>query len=360
MLPSHLSGLSLDPSTLTLVSLVHLSETVQENIEAMIGCRTIIHSWPENQEPCSRAQLYRMFQALKICREGNFQAFAFFVDDDAEGYHILRAKGSSIPNIADRSASNLKLSIIPFDKVGVAWNAAWNPERFIPARLPRGAYKYNPAMYEMDNLGGEPIVNPDDIPGSLDTDVVFILEPMTPTELRKIRSEIFTCPDQNWMWVDVSDRLLSPDMQGLVTYFESREFAHHSPPTTFLAIDRKTLSDAMEPVDDREDWEAIIVASYEEGDVWFHDDMHNAFGHISVGYGYERRDLNEAEMIYTNASIANMSWNEMCPGSPIVYWSAYRSWAEEHMERDHSWENRFSNEAFERSFSPEGMKVFQQ
>jgi hypothetical protein len=300
-----------------------------------------------------------MFQALKICREGNFQAFAFFVDDDAEGYHILSANGTSIPNNADPKASKLELSTIPFDKVGVAWNAAWNPESYIPPRLPRGPFKYNPAMYWMHNLGGEPIVNPDDIPGSLDTNVIFILEAMTPTELRKIQSEIISNSDQTWMWVDVSDRLVSPDMQGLVTYFESPEFAHHSPPNEFLAIDRKTLSDAMEPVDEREDWEAIIVASYEEGDVWFRDDMHNSFGHVSVGYGYDRRDLGEADSIHMNLFIANMSWNEQCAGSPIVLWSAYRAWAEEQMNRDFDWENRFSNVAFERSFSPEGMKVFQ-
>jgi hypothetical protein len=50
-------------------------------------------------------------------------------------------------------------------------------------------------------------------------------------------------------------------MQGLVAYFECGEFANHSSPDNFLAVDRKTLSDAMEPIDERGDWEAIIVAS---------------------------------------------------------------------------------------------------
>ncbi|KAJ5127437.1 hypothetical protein N7448_008216 [Penicillium atrosanguineum] len=347
------------PFTPTLISLVHLSKTVQENIESMIDCPTIIHNWPENQEPCSRAQHYRMFQALKICREGNYQAFAFFIDDDAEGYHIVTAKGSSVPNFSDPEASKLELYTLPFDKVAQSWNAAWNPESHIPTRLPSGPYMYNPAMYEIQVSGGEPIVNPDDIAGSLDTDVVFILEQMTPTELRKIQSEMFTITEQNWMWVDVSDRLASPDIQGLLTYFESGAFTKYSPPNNFLAVDRKTLSDAIEPIDDRDDCEAIIVASYEEGDVWFHDDMYNTFGHISTGYGYERRDPEEADSDYISLSIENVSWSEMCGGSPIVYWSAYRAWAEEHSDGDNAFK-RFSGNLFARSFGLDGMKVYQE
>lgn len=49
----------------------------------------------------------------------------------------------------------------------------------------------------------------------------------------------------------------------MVAYFECGEFANYSPPDNFLAVDRKTLSDVMEPIDEREDWEAIIAASYE-------------------------------------------------------------------------------------------------
>ncbi|KAJ5677375.1 uncharacterized protein N7477_003008 [Penicillium maclennaniae] len=300
-----------------------------------------------------------MFQALKICREGNDQAFALFIDDDAEGYHIVIAKGSSGPNIADPTANKLELYTLPFDKVKQSWNAGWNPESHIPTHLPRGSYRYNPAMYEIPMVGGEPIVNPDNIAGSLATDVVFVLEAMTPTELRKIQSEMFTVTDQNWMWVDVSDRLVSPDMQGLLNYFESGAFGRHPPPNNFLAVDRRTLRDAMEPIDDRDDFESIIVASYEAGDVWFHDDMLNTYGHISTGYGYERGDLDEAELTYINLFIANSSWSEMCAGSPIIYWSAYRAWAEEHAEGDNAF-RRFSGETFARSFGPDGMKVYQE
>jgi hypothetical protein len=269
-----------------------------------------------------------MFQALKIFHEGNDQAFALFIDDDAEGYHILGAAGSSVPNISDPDASKLELGILPFTKVGEFWNAAWNPESRIPTHVPRGPYRPNPAMAGF-HVVGEPIVNPDDIPGSLGADVVFVLEAMTPTELRTIRTEMFSMTDENFMWVDVSDRLVSPDMQGLMAYFESGEFANHSPPQTFLAVDRKTLSDAMEPIDEREDWEAIIVASCEGGDVWFRDEMHHAFAHVSTGYGYDRKDFDEAEMAYINLKLANMSFGELCHGCPVVYWSAYRAWAEE-------------------------------
>ncbi|PYI08334.1 hypothetical protein BO78DRAFT_468551 [Aspergillus sclerotiicarbonarius CBS 121057] len=346
VLPSHLSGLRLDPSTPTLISLVHLSTMAQENLESTIGHPIIIHNWPEHQEPCSRAQLYRMFQALKICHQGNDQAFALFIDDDADGHHIVRATGSSVPNVSDPGAKKLELTTLPFDQVRNFWTAAWNPESRTPSRMPRGPYMYNPAMWELNVFGGEPIVDPDDIAGSLDTSVIFILETMTPTELRKIQSEMFMGADEPFMWVDVSDRLVSPDMQGLLTYFESEEFANEAPPNNFLAVDRKTLSDAMEPIDEREDWESIIVASYEGGDVWFDDDMQRSFAHISTGYGYDRRDPEEAENAYINLKIANMSYDELCPDGQMVYWSAYRPWAEKHM-----------GETFARSFSQEGMKV---
>ncbi|RAK98086.1 uncharacterized protein BO80DRAFT_467223 [Aspergillus ibericus CBS 121593] len=346
ILPPHLSGLRLDPTTPTLISLVHLPPNTQENLESTIGHRIIIHNWPPHQEPCSRAQLYRMFQALKICHPGNDQAFALFIDEDADSYHIVRATGSSVPNISDPGAKKVELSTLPFEQVQNFWTAAWNPESRTPSRMPQGPYRYNPAMWELHTFGGEPIVDPDDIPGSLDTSIIFILEPMTPTELRKIRSEMFTQSDEPYMWVDVSDRLISPDMQGLLAYFESEEFTHHAPPSQFLAIDRKTLSDAMDPIDEREDWEAIIVASYEGGDIWFEDEEHRAFGHISTGYGYDRKDFEEAEMAYINLKIENMSYDELCPDGRMVYWSAYRAWAENHM-----------GGTFARSFGPEGMKV---
>jgi hypothetical protein len=61
-------------------------------------------------------------------------------------------------------------------------------------------------MWELDFFGGEPIVNPHDIASSLDASVIFVLEKMTLTELRKMRSELFKCVnDEQFMWVDVSD-----------------------------------------------------------------------------------------------------------------------------------------------------------
>ncbi|OJK02128.1 hypothetical protein ASPACDRAFT_1854134 [Aspergillus aculeatus ATCC 16872] len=353
VLPPHLSGLQLDPSTPTLISLIHLPPVVQENLETMIGHRIIIHNWPPHQEPCSRAQLYRMFQALKIRHPDIDEAFALFIDEDSEGYHVVRARGASGYSVFDPRDKRLELDILSFEKVRDFWTAAWNPYSRTSNRMPRGPYRYNPAMYDVHahGGGGEPIVDPDDIAGSLGSDVIFVLERMTPSELRQIRTELFPCPDQEYMWVDVADRLASPDMQGLLAYFEtSEEFAHHHrnhcPPLQFLAVDRRTLADAMEPADEREDWEAVIVASYEGGDVWFQDETGRSFGYLSTGYGYERRNLEEAEGVYINVNISNMSWSEMCEQSPVVHWSAYRAWAEDP-----------EKESFARSFGPEGMQV---
>ncbi|KAJ5754161.1 uncharacterized protein N7511_008314 [Penicillium nucicola] len=357
VLPSHLSGVRLEPSIPTLISLVYLPETELENLQSMIGCPAIIHNWPEGQEPCSRAELFRMFQALKISHPDNYEAFALFInefpkfDETPEfpgGYQIVRANESNFPNAPHTYNSRLELTVLQSDKVAQCWNAAWYPESHIPPSLPNGPFKYNPAMWDLNDFGGDEIVNPDDIARSLSSSVIFVLEKMTETELRTIQWEIFDRynSDEMFMWVDVSDRLVSPDMQGLVAYFESEEFAHHRPPHHFLAVDRQTLSDAMEPLDERDELEAIIVASFEAGDVWFSDDMNHGYGHISTGYGHYRGDMEEVESIHINLSISNMSWSELCEGSPVVYWSAYRKWAEEHSEK-----------SFARSFGPEGMKV---
>ncbi|PYH46068.1 uncharacterized protein BP01DRAFT_34979 [Aspergillus saccharolyticus JOP 1030-1] len=348
-LPPHLAGLRLDSSTPTLISLIHLPAVVQENLKALMPHAVTIRNWPEHTEPCSHAQLYRMFQAIKISHPGIDEAFALFIDEDCEGYHVVAAEGASAYR-SDPRDKRLSLAVCPFDKVQDFWTAAFHPTSQIPAFLPDGPYRYNPAMYSMRNWGGEPIVDPDDIAGSIDHNLIFILEAMTPSELRKIRAELFPAPDQEYMWVDVSDRLPSPDMQGLLAYFESEEFEEHPPPREFLAIDRKTLEVALEPADEREDWEAIIVASNEGGDVWFDDDKNRAFGHISTGYGYGRMNLEEAEIAHTNLSIQNMSWDELCSDGEVVYWSAYRTWAERNM----------GEETFARSFGPEGVRVARQ
>jgi hypothetical protein len=289
-----------------------------------------------------------MFQALKIGHGDNYQAFALFIDEGPEGHQIMNAIGSSIPNFSDPDESKLHIDPFPFEKVGAYWNAAWNPDSDVPRNVPKGPYKYNPAMWELNSFGGEPIVNPDDIPGSLNTSVIFVLEKMTQIEIRKIRSEIFHHreSDEDFMWVDVSDRLASPDMQGLVAYFESGKFANHSPPRYFLAVDRQTLLDAMEPEGEREGYEAIIVASNEACDVWFRDETNRSWAHLSTGYGYYRGDYEETEGIFINLITSNMSWDEMCENSPVVHWSAYRTWA-----------GKNSGESFSRSFGPDGMKT---
>jgi hypothetical protein len=53
--------------------------------------------------------------------------------------------------------------------------------------------------------------------------------------------------------------------------------------------------------------------------VWFKDEMHHCFGYISIEYGYDRRDYEEAESVYINLKIANMSWDELCDGASVVY-----------------------------------------
>jgi hypothetical protein len=68
-----------------------------------------------------------MFQALKICHEGNYKAFALFIDEGLKGYHIVDAKGASFPNFSDSDGSNPDISTLPSLK-GKSLDAARNPE----------------------------------------------------------------------------------------------------------------------------------------------------------------------------------------------------------------------------------------
>jgi hypothetical protein len=54
-------------------------------------------------------------------RELPYQAFALFIDEGVEGYHIVDGKEASVPRFSDSDGSNLEIGTVPFEKVRVLW-----------------------------------------------------------------------------------------------------------------------------------------------------------------------------------------------------------------------------------------------
>jgi hypothetical protein len=44
------------------------------------------------------------------------QAFALFIDEGLEGYHIVDAEGASFPNFSESDGSNPDISTLPSEK----------------------------------------------------------------------------------------------------------------------------------------------------------------------------------------------------------------------------------------------------
>lgn len=161
---------------------------------------------------------------------------------------------------------------------------------------------------------------------------VFNLESMTVEELQTIREELFSDVDQELEWIDLSQKLESPDMEGLMDYFESKDFEQHSPPDLFIAVDRKTLRIANKPADERNESRSVIVASSNGGLLWFKDDMEDTHGSIDTGYGFQRSSVEDSITAVVNLSVGNMDFDELFCRPEFIYWSGYHSWASSNLE----------------------------
>ncbi|KAJ5081333.1 hypothetical protein NUU61_009597 [Penicillium alfredii] len=326
ILPAHLADLHLSPSTITLVSLVHLSDTAQEEIQSSIERDVTIRNWPEH-EPCSRAQLYPIFHAIKVCHDETDDAYALLIDHDFNGNPTILAAGLGGPHWASPELDMLELHRLAMSDVAQFWTVVWTPFAHHPKPEMMNGLRTNPSIRDTGCGTGGPtelVANPDNIPNSWTGLPVFILDTMTETERRIIREELLGTPD-GVMWTDVSDQLESPDMHGLLAYFEATFDNARGPPAHFLAVDRKSLEIALTPADERDESEAMIIASDGGCSAWFRDDTDQMLGLLHMGYGYRRMEGEEAESGWINLDVGNLFFEDVFEADSvtpdIVYWS---------------------------------------
>ncbi|KAJ5539111.1 hypothetical protein N7513_007443 [Penicillium frequentans] len=168
---------------------------------------------------------------------------------------------------------------------------------------------------------------------SYDGDPIFILEEMTEKEIQKIKDLFSKTEDQfdcDLDWVDVSSKIETPDIEGLLEYFESEEHEMQSPPRYFLAVDRDALKSATHPKGKGAS-EAVILASQEAGELQFSDDLGDKHSEVCMGYGVVPRSVEDAMMAVLNLSLANMDFSEIVSGYEYVYWKGYQAWVDANM-----------------------------
>lgn len=160
---------------------------------------------------------------------------------------------------------------------------------------------------------------------------VFIIESMTPEELERLASyaeDRMVDEYENTQWFNVADKLKSPDMKGLLAWFESPQCDFPNPPSYFLAVDRWSLEVADDQSKFSDLWAECMVASEEGGAIYLRDDEHNNYASWTCGYGYNRESFEDGVGICTNLSQGNQSFSELVQGPEYLYWKASKQWAE--------------------------------
>ncbi|PLB53805.1 alpha/beta-hydrolase, partial [Aspergillus steynii IBT 23096] len=310
-------------STLSLISLVHLSE---EDINGILSQpwtneqieNVQIMNWPADEKPCSRGDLYRIFQAVKTPRSHDIdQAFAMFIDVLAEGSgpRIFLAQEWKKEN--ERGDNNIQLSRMEDLRDAMEiWHMVWNP--FPNDRQGGGVwyndFKVNANLFYSKRLDGEfeRIQNPDEFTLSYDCCLVFVLEKMPEKEVRSLWESVPLEIEQGVQFLDVSHLIKTPDMEGLMEFFESKQFllTGQRPPRYLLAVDRRSLEAAD---GDDEDAACIFIAARKDVNLILekpHEvvmrEGHELYGCHCLGYDYDRLDVCSASEAATDLDCQNI------------------------------------------------------
>ncbi|KAJ5263813.1 hypothetical protein N7478_011418 [Penicillium angulare] len=163
---------------------------------------------------------------------------------------------------------------------------------------------------------------------------IFILESMTGDEIQKIETALLAkgLHDDFFTWVDVSSKLESPDMEGLIAYFESEENEFRTPPSYFLAVDREAVRITNLPAEKQKRECPIILASKDGGRLSFGDELGDTHSRINLGYGFQALGIEEAINASVNLSVGNMDFEELAPGPEYVYWLGYQAWVDQNLD----------------------------
>lgn len=312
----------MNASTLTLISLLHLSPQDLEQVRAQIGTsedmqHVDIINWPENEEPCSRAQLYRLFDALKPAGP-HFEdrATLLFLDSDDEsdtGLGVMvatqRSTGSESPCLV---LSRLDESSEALD----FWRALWGPD-------------CDGILNTAEEC--ELVPDPCRLRFSLNC-TVFFLTKVTKTQFCEIREMIDPSHNRVLEFVDVSSHLQTPDMQGLMAYLTSSAYlasGSEQPPHVFLAIDRQTLDNLSSERDDP----SVLLASLHALSISIQTSPIERYWAWLPGCAYGRVDgYEDALEAWMNLDMANSSFVDVIQNPQYLCTGAFEEWGRENAD----------------------------
>lgn len=256
--PAHLpEDLKLGKNELTVVSLIHLSDTeisqIQTDILSGEGSLPVtILNWPDGIEPASRADFWYIFDHIKPswatvapCGE----TFGLFIDSDyLAGPHrtpelFLACRKRVEEDIEDsdsdtsRIENSMELSKVNSSAARQVWAAVWSPT----SASTSDNVVDNDSMRGLRGIALRPlaqvVVRPG-LPAVFNELPIFILTPITPSQEYALRALICTESDR-WYFLNVPG-----DLNHLVSFFQSQHFLRHNarPPHGFLAVDELTVS----------------------------------------------------------------------------------------------------------------------
>ncbi|KAK1144453.1 hypothetical protein N8T08_005325 [Aspergillus melleus] len=351
-------------SVLSLISLVHLSEEERSAILSQPWTNeqngnVEILNWPVDKSPCSRAEMYHIFQAVKTPRFPNIdQAFAMFIDTSEEREHTI-IFATEWEQEKERRDNTVHLSRVEdlSDAVGI-WHMIWNPS----LKHARGGivsyndFRVNPSLFYSNKFDDvfEKVNNTDELVLSSDACLIFVLENMTDRDVRAMCEEILSGIDQALQFVDVSQSIRTPDIEGLVAFFESPEFIQSGQeiPQYFFAVDRHSLEIARR---DEEEAPCIMLAGrkhldmlVEKPDEERFQDGDEPYGRQCLGYDYARLDACNAIDVWTDLEVMNIESYEISERIETAYFGTVSKWAED----KHDWLKESGNQYLQ-AYHPE-------
>lgn len=379
-------NIEFDPSTLTLISLVHLSDEEIKRIQSSIGTTrkitsVAIHNWPNPDEPCTRAELYYIFQAIKpsIADPELDETFALFLDknwdavdtqtdNDDNRYHVLCAYQIVYDNHDKKHYQNTIdiFSLVDLNQAPLKlWHMIWHPFGAARRRMRVHGARINYTPNHQDKnetftkgAYTDVITNPEKLVLGSSGAVVFILDGAISSNAKNLR-EIRDYLSQDWegafVFYDVSRYLETADVHGLVTFLESEKYlaTNKKSPYMFMAVNQTTLQmvqqlnedqseDSMEEEEEKHETKPIIFGAQEPLflDFKYDDDgsQHGTLGdspYEYLGYAYGSVDAETAYLTWVNLDIANLNFPECVTIEGHIYWGspALKSWVEEHFEK---------------------------
>lgn len=343
-LPAHIPvGLEIQQSTLTLVSLVHLSEEDLKSILSQPWQHKNVHdvriiNWPAEEELCTRATLHRVFQTVKTPRLHDIdQAFMMFIDDLGEEhkYTILLAQEFVKESSTNDELVHLSEMKSLQDAVDV-WHMIWNPNRWEWRGVGDNdvSFKVNVDLEEKLSSTIETFHNPDRLALSAERHLVFVLDQMSQKEVWSIWEIAQPENELGVQFIDVSHLIKTPDMEGLLKFFESEQFLStgQKPPSYLFAADRRSLEAAT---GDDQDASCILLAARKDVILMSEKPRKDAmlegdepYGCQCLGYDYDRLNGYDASEAATDLHCQNIESFEISEDLKTVYFDTVKEWTD--------------------------------